>query len=172
MGELHRRLSSLGLPVEAVKTRLHGDFHLGQVLIAGSDVMLTGFGRGQGRESGPEGALHSPLKDVAGLLRSIDRSAASVARLTAERPEDLAVVEPLVDAWRAAARGAFLEGYREGIAGCPVWPTRPGDAERLITLFCLEKATQELREELASRPERIGVPIAGLLQALARPEAL
>ena len=172
VGELHRRLSSLGLPVEAVKTRLHGDFHLGQVLIAGSDVMLTGFGRGQGRESGPEGALHSPLKDVAGLLRSIDRSAASVARLTAERPEDLAVVEPLVDAWRAAARGAFLEGYREGIAGCPVWPTRPGDAERLITLFCLEKATQELREELASRPERIGVPIAGLLQALARPEAL
>ncbi len=156
--------AALGRPVTAVKTRLHGDFHLGQVLIVGSDVMLIGFG------SGPAEALHarrikgSPLQDVAGLLCSLDNAAAAaLSKLTAERPEDLKTLEPLVRSWAGVARDAFMAGYRESIAGCPVWPAEPGAAERLLALFCLEKVVQELQDALSNRPEWVQGPLERLL---------
>jgi len=81
------RVSELGRPVHAVKTRLHGDLHFGHVLVVGSDVTLIGFGFDPAGEVEARQARHSPLKDVASLLLSLDRAAASaVPRLAAEPP--------------------------------------------------------------------------------------
>ncbi len=170
--ELPARLASLGHPVEAVKSRLHGDLRLGQVLIAGSDVMLTGFGAESGHGVQPRRSKQSPLKDVASVLRSIDYAAgAALLRLAAEHAEDVSALEPFARAWGSVARTAFLGGYRERIVGSPVWPERPDDAERLITLFCLERALLEARDELSNRPGWAGIPLEGLLDLLSPPAA-
>jgi maltose alpha-D-glucosyltransferase/alpha-amylase len=164
---LPERLSALDLPVEAVKTRMHGDFHLGQVLIVGSDVVLIGFGPSPGQGVHARRSKGSPLKDLAGMLRSLDYVAATaLVKLTAERPEDLKILEPIVRAWEAVAREAFMAGYREHILGCPSWPSAPGEADGLITLFCLEGILQEVRNELASRPDGVQVPLERLLELM------
>jgi maltose alpha-D-glucosyltransferase/alpha-amylase len=164
---LPARLVDLGLPVEAMKTRLHGDFHLGQVLIVGSDVLLTGFGAGPGGASPARGSKASPLRDLASLLRSLDYAAATaLAKVTAERTGDLNTLAPLARAWGAAAGAAFMAGYRERILGCPAWPAGPGAAQRLLTLFRLEWAFHDLREELANRPDWAAVPLQALTDML------
>jgi maltose alpha-D-glucosyltransferase/alpha-amylase len=164
---LPARLVDLGLPVEAMKTRLHGDFHLGQVLIVGSDVLLTGFGAGPGGASPARGSKASPLRDLASLLRSLDYVAATaLIKVTAECAGDLKTLAPLARAWDAAAGAAFMAGYRERILGCPVWPAGPGAAQRLLTLFRLEWAFHDLREELANRPDWAAVPLQALADML------
>ena len=164
---LPTQLAALGLPVTAMKTRLHGYFHLGQVLIVGSDVMLTGFGSGPAEGLQARRTKGSPLQDVAGLLCSLDNAAAAaLSKLTAERPEDLKTLEPLVRSWSGIARDAFMAGYRESIAGCPIWPADPGAAERLLALFCLERIVQELQDALTNRPEWVQVSLERLLELM------
>jgi maltose alpha-D-glucosyltransferase / alpha-amylase len=165
---LPAQLAALGLPVAAMKTRLHGYFHLGQVLIVGSDVMLTGFGSGPAEGLQARRTKGSPLKDVAGLLCSLDNAAAAaLIRLAAERPEDdLKNLDPLARAWAGVARDAFMAGYRESISGCPVWPAEPGAAERLLALFSLERIVQELQDALTNRPEWVQVPLERLLEQM------
>jgi maltose alpha-D-glucosyltransferase/alpha-amylase len=169
---LTARLAELGLPVEAMKTRLHGDFHLGQVLIVGSDVLLTGFGAGPGGASRARGSKESPLRDLASLLRSLDyAAAAALIKVTAERAGDLKTLAPLARAWGAAAGAAFMAGYREGILGCSAWPAGPDAAQRLLTLFRLEWAFHDLREGLANRPDWAAVPLQALADLLDAPVA-
>jgi maltose alpha-D-glucosyltransferase / alpha-amylase len=165
---LPAQLAALGLPVAAMKTRLHGHFHLGQVLIVGSDVMLIGFGSGPAEGLQARRTKGSPLKDVAGLLCSLDNAAAAaLSRLAAERPEDdLKNLDPLARAWAGVARDAFMAGYRESISGCPVWPAEPGAAERLLALFSLERIVQELQDALTNRPEWVQVPLERLLEQM------
>ncbi len=163
------RLSVMGHPIEAVKTRLHGDFHLGQVLIVGSDVVLIGFGAGPGQGLETRRSKGSPLKDVAGLLRSLDYAASTaLVKLTAERPEDLKILEPLARGWESVAREAFMAGYRERILGCPAWPSAPGEADRLTTLFCLQRVLHDVRDELDNRPDWVWIPLERLLALMSR----
>jgi maltose alpha-D-glucosyltransferase / alpha-amylase len=160
-------LSATRDPVEAMKTRLHGNFHLGQALIVGSDVMLIGFGAGPTEGIEVRRSKGSPLKDVASLLRSLDYAAATaIAKHTAERSEDMKILEPLARSWETVAREAFMAGYRERILGCPSWPAAPGAAERLIDMFCLELVFREVREELANRPDWAKVPLERLLKLM------
>jgi maltose alpha-D-glucosyltransferase / alpha-amylase len=161
------RLAELGRPVEAMKTRLHGDFHLGQVLIVGSDVLLTGFGAGPSGASRERGPKESPLRDLAGLLRSLDYAlATALIKVTAERAGDLKMLAPLARAWGAEAGAAFMAGYREGIRGCPALPADPGAAQRLLTLFRFEWTFHDLRDELANRPDWAMVPLQALADML------
>jgi maltose alpha-D-glucosyltransferase/alpha-amylase len=160
-------LPALGRPVHAAKTRLHGDLHLGHVLVVGSDVMLIGFGFDPTGGAEARRIKHSPLKDVASLLRSLDRAASSaLLRLAAERPEALALVTHLVRGWQADAQAALLTGYREGIGDCPAWPSAPGESERLIALFRLDGALVEAQSNLASDNEQ-GAASLGRLVVLA-----
>jgi len=143
-------LPGLGRPVHAMKARLHGDLHLGQVLVVGSDVMLVGFGIQATGAPEARRAKHSPLKDVASLLRSLDRAASSaLLSHAAERPEELALMTPLVRVWQVDAREALLAGYREGIGDCPAWPSGPGESECLIALFRMGGALLEAQSDLA-----------------------
>jgi maltose alpha-D-glucosyltransferase/alpha-amylase len=139
--------------------RIHGDFHLGQVLVANGDAFIIDFEGEPNRPLVERRAKSSPLRDVAGLLRSFDYAAAmmvrkghvGVARTTTDQRDDL------LDAFRERASSTFLESYRaaaEGVDG--------GDEEALLDLFLIEKAAYEIGYEAANRPAWLDVPMHGL----------
>jgi maltose alpha-D-glucosyltransferase / alpha-amylase len=149
----------------AMKTRYHGNYHLGQVLVAQDDFIITDFEGEPERPIAERRIKHSPLRDVAGMVRSFGY-AASVAldQFTATRPSDRALLGPFAKAWETDTVAAFLEAYREAAAGCPSYPAEARDAERLLRLFELEKALYEVRYEIDNRPELLPIPLHGLLR--------
>jgi maltokinase len=135
--------------------RHHGDFHLGQTLWAGDDWVVLDF-EGEPARSLPERRRkRSPLRDVAGMLRSF-AYAASAANL-------LRGVE-LPSGWEARARAEFLAGYRSTID--PNLVPSGGAMDKLLAVFELEKAVYELRYELNNRPDWVKIPVAGILRML------
>ena len=135
--------------------RHHGDFHLGQTLWATDDWVILDF-EGEPARSLPERRRkRSPLRDVAGMLRSF-AYAASAAQLLRD-------VEP-PPGWEDRARSEFLAGYRETIDPNLV-PSGPS-MEKLLAVFELEKAVYELRYELNNRPEWVRIPVAGIMRML------
>ncbi len=135
--------------------RHHGDFHLGQTLWAGDDWVILDF-EGEPARSLPERRRkRSPLRDVAGMMRSF-AYAATAAEL------QRGVTPP--DGWEGHAREEFLGGYRSTVDQSLV-PT--GSAmDKLLTVFELEKAVYELRYELNNRPDWVRIPVAGILRLL------
>jgi maltose alpha-D-glucosyltransferase / alpha-amylase len=154
-------------PVDAVKTRHHGDYHLGQVLLTRNDFVIIDFEGEPARPIDERRTKHSPLRDVAGMLRSFSYAGAvALANGTAERPADRARLLPHVREWEQMAADAFLAGYREAAADCPSSPADAAAADRLIGLFYVEKALYELRYELDHRLDWVGIPVEGLLNLL------
>jgi maltose alpha-D-glucosyltransferase/alpha-amylase len=149
------------------KTRLHGDYHLGQVLVTGADFVIVDFEGEPGRGLDERRQKHSPLRDVAGMLRSFSYAAAfAFDKATSQRPQDQArVVAPLV-AWRQASVAAFLGAYRDAIRGSSAYPSDAATADALVELFVLEKTLYELRYELANRVDWVRIPLAGLAQQI------
>jgi maltokinase len=138
--------------------RTHGDLHLGQTLWAPdtSDWVLIDFEGEPARSLAERRRKRSPLRDVAGMLRSFAYavSAVEILRGTAA-PEG----------WESRARDEFLKGYRE-TAEASLLPAGEAAFQRLLTVFELEKAVYELRYELNNRPEWIHIPVAGILRML------
>ena len=141
-------------------TRIHGDLHLGQLLVSGADVAIIDF------EGEPSKALDDrrskmhPLRDIAGLIRSFDYAAASVER-TNRHPtgsDGSLRAEALLHQFRLRAEIALLEGYRDGI-GRPL----TSDEFDLLRLFIIEKAAYEIVYEVANRPDWLSTPLCGLL---------
>ena len=153
--------------VQAVKTRYHGDYHLGQVLVAKNDFILIDFEGEPGRTLQERRHKHSPLRDVAGMLRSFNYAAyTALQQATTEQPASSALLEPFARDWERQTREAFLAGYIEAIQGCPVYPQDLHTAQTLLELFVLEKAFYELRYELANRPDWVHIPLGGLYELL------
>jgi maltose alpha-D-glucosyltransferase/alpha-amylase len=153
--------------ISAVKTRIHGDYHLGQVLVAQNDFYILDFEGEPARPLAERRAKSSPLKDVAGMLRSFDYAAwAAVVGLTEANPGSADVVRSLAEAWRQATAQAFLEAYRETIAGCPSYPESEVKAGRLLDFFLLDKALYEICYEAANRPAWIRIPLKGVTSVL------
>jgi trehalose synthase-fused probable maltokinase len=147
--DLLRGLASVGSVGRRI--RHHGDLHLGQVLWAEGDWLVIDF-EGEPARSLPERrAKRSPLRDVAGMLRSFTY-AASVAGVPHTDVEE-------------RSRAEFLEGYFEGVQGTGLLPARE-TTERLLRVFELEKAVYELRYELTHRPDWVSVPVGGILRLL------
>jgi maltose alpha-D-glucosyltransferase/alpha-amylase len=145
------------------KTRYHGDFHLGQVLVVRDDFMIVDFEGEPGRDPAVRRRKSSPLRDVAGMLRSINYAAvAGVRGVATDRGEDTSALEPLARDWEARSAAAFLDGYRATIAGCASYPSEPDQAQRLLELFILEKAFYEMSYELANRPSWLRIPLEGI----------
>jgi maltose alpha-D-glucosyltransferase/alpha-amylase len=156
-------------PVTASKTRLHGDYHLGQVLVAQNDFYILDFEGEPARPLDERRAKTSPLKDVAGMLRSFDYAAWSAVLTEAEfDPSGTEIVLSLAERWRQSTEDAFLASYRETIAGCSSYPDDPGEAQRLLELFLLEKALYEICYEAANRPGWLTIPIKGVAGLLAK----
>jgi len=153
-------------PLQATKIRYHGDYHLGQVLLTQNDFVLIDFEGEPARQLAERSQKSSPLKDVAGMLRSFNYAAYSaLARIGAERPEDWAALEPLVRDWEAEVKRVFLAAYEEAVRGSGLYPT-PQSMRGLLELFVLEKAFYELRYELDHRPEWVSIPLHGILELL------
>jgi maltose alpha-D-glucosyltransferase / alpha-amylase len=151
-------------PWSVFKTRYHGDYHLGQVLVVENDVVITDFEGEPMRPLRERRLKHSPLRDVAGMLRSFNYAAYSGLReVTTDWSGDPATIEPHALAWEREVRDSFLQGYREAVTGSAAWPEESAHADRLIRLFTFEKALYELRYELDNRPTWADIPLRGLL---------
>lgn len=157
----------------ALLTRVHGDFHLGQILVAFDDVVLIDFEGEPAKSLDERRAKASPLHDVAGFLRSLDYASEVSARGeegTAARVGaglDTAQ-EAYLAAFRSRASAAFLAAYRAVLDASPHPWVAPAAFEATTLLFLIEKACYEIRYEAANRPAWIMVPIQGLLRILDR----
>ncbi len=155
------------LTLQAMKTRYHGDYHLGQVLVARDDVIIIDFEGEPSRSLAERRAKHSPLRDVVGMLRSFNYAAhAALRQATADGTCDPATFLPHVNDWERQTRAAFLEGYVEAVGNSPGYPTDPDQVNVLLELFTLEKACYELRYELDNRPDWVSIPLEGLYERL------
>ncbi len=150
----------------AHKTRYHGDYHLGQVLLQENDFVIIDFEGEPARSLEDRRRKHSPLRDVASMLRSFEYARWHALRRASKSDEELARFAPLALAWEQAARTAFLGAYDAAVSGAGVYASL-AEARGLLDLFVLEKALYELRYELGSRPEWAVIPLQGVL-ALAR----
>ncbi|MEP7068392.1 MAG: putative maltokinase, partial [Usitatibacter sp.] len=146
-----------------VKTRYHGDLHLGQVLVAQDDFIIVDFEGEPGRCIAERRAKSSVLRDVAGMLRSFSY-AAHAAMLRREPGADAsgAGAEPLAQ-WERDASRHFLAGYITAAQGLASMPHDQASFTALVDLFLLEKALYELRYEIANRPDWVGIPARGLV---------
>ena len=149
------RTISHGGPVGRV-IRHHGDYHLGQVLWAGNDWVVLDFEGEPARSLSERRRKRSPLRDVAGMLRSF-AYAASASELTNGVPAP--------PGWEERARGEFLAGYF-GIVDRSLVPPGEEARQKLLAVFELEKAVYELRYELNNRPDWVRIPVAGIARLL------
>lgn len=157
--EARARIAKLAsAPPAAVKTRHHGDYHLGQVLATRDDWMIIDF-EGEPLRSLPERrAKRSPLRDVAGMLRSFHYAA------HAARPETVPV--EVAEKWSETACGAFLDRYLAVAAGAPFLPAGAADRDALLAAFVLEKVLYEIDYELNNRPAWLPIPLRGFLRVM------
>ena len=149
-----------------LKSRYHGDYHLGQVLVKDNDFVIIDFEGEPARSFEERRAKGSPLRDVAGMLRSFNYARWSALRRVAQSPEEADKLAAPARAWEQATRDAFLKGYADALAG-PGLQGAPLDAE-LLSLFELEKALYELRYELNNRTDWVQVPLHGVLSLIQR----
>ncbi len=149
------------------RTRIHGDYHLGQILRAKNDFVILDFEGEPARSLEERRRKQSPLKDVAGMLRSFSYAAfAGLARFAQRRPEAARNVEPWAQLWANAVSTAFLSGYRQIIAADPTLLPEPAIAQSMLDVNLLEKALYELQYELNNRPDWVRIPLAGILAPL------
>ena len=158
------------LTPRAMKTRYHGDYHLGQVLVAKDDVIIIDFEGEPSRSLAERRVKDSPLRDVVGMLRSFDYAAhAALRQATADGTCDQASLAPQLDDWKRQSRAAFLDGYVAAAGASPGYPADPDQTKVLLELFALEKACYELRYELDNRPDWVEIPLGGLRDLLSLP---
>jgi len=150
--------------------RVHGDYHLGQVLHSSSKFVIIDFEGEPARPIAERRAKQSALKDVAGMLRSFDYAAHS-ADLDplgdAIHPTSGAGRRaPLVDSWRSRVQERFLSGYLATAGRAQFLPETSDQFSKLLKVYLLEKAIYELQYELNSRPEWVGIPLGGIKRLL------
>jgi maltose alpha-D-glucosyltransferase/alpha-amylase len=158
-----------GIRPGALKIRCHGDYHLGQVLRADGDFVILDFEGEPARSLEERRRKQSPLRDVAGMLRSFDYGAyAGLFRFTNDRPDDFDRLEPWAALWQAWTSAAYLRAYLDTAAGAPFLPADPGQLDALLDFFMLDKAFYELLYELNNRPDWVRIPLRGILALLDR----
>jgi len=152
------------------RIRVHGDYHLGQVLWTGEDWLLLDFEGEPLRPLAERREKQSPLKDVAGMLRSFDYAAQAVGLENTGAP-DAAARGGWAAAWSQWTGAAFLQGYLVAISGTGLLPDGAAARDVLLDAFLLDKAFYELVYELNNRPDWVGVPLAGIAAIAARQPA-
>jgi maltose alpha-D-glucosyltransferase/alpha-amylase len=167
--QLRDELSALPakIPDGLLAMRVHGDYHLGQVLWDEGDFYLLDFEGEPSRSLHERRARQSPLKDVAGMMRSFGY--ASYARLAAwqdRQPEDANRLWPWARFWEASVTSLFLRSYQAGANSAQFLPQEPAALDALLRFFLIEKAVYELQYELNNRPAWVFIPLAGLAALL------
>ena len=166
------RRSRLLEQVAALKTetyqvwriRVHGDYHLGQILRVKSDFVILDFEGEPARPLSERRAKQSPLKDVAGMLRSFSYAAySSLINYATRRADDIAKLEPWAQFWEHCVSAEFLRAYREAAQGATFLPVDDSDFRRLLNVFIIDKALYEVLYELNARPTWVRIPLMGVL---------
>jgi len=155
--------------ITAMRTRIHGDYHLGQVLYTGKDFIIIDFEGEPARPISVRRLKQSPLRDVAGMLRSFHYAVSTtLLEQTADiRPEDLAAFGPWARVWYLWVSAAFLNAYGAVAGQGAFLPQTQEERQVLLDAYLLEKVLYELRYELNSRPDWVNVPLQGLLDLVA-----
>jgi maltose alpha-D-glucosyltransferase/alpha-amylase len=167
---LERIRATVRLELVASKIRVHGDYHLGQVLWCEGDFVILDFEGEPARPIAERRLKQSPLKDVAGMIRSFSYAAYAglFVHTTARRAErsEFDRVEPWARIWQSTAASAFLRAYFATAAGALFIPAVEGQRDALLQFFVLDKALYELDYELNNRPEWVRIPLQGIFDLL------
>ena len=146
------------------RMRIHGDYHLGQVLQVKTDYIILDFEGEPARPIEERRRKLSPMKDVAGMVRSLGYAAYSgLIAYTARRPEDWNSLEPWARLWERSMGGEFLRAYRNTAQNASFLPPSDEGFRRSLAVFLLDKALYELSYELNNRPAWVRIPLLGIL---------
>ena len=150
--------------VKAVKIRVHGDYHLGQVLCVKNDYVILDFEGEPARSLAARRSKYPALKDVASMLRSFSYAAiGALLAYTARRPDDLERLRVWAILWERWTSAAFLRAYLVTAGDASFLPLEKSSLRRLLEAFLLDKALYELRYELNNRPSWVRIPLSGIL---------
>ncbi|MFB6317839.1 maltose alpha-D-glucosyltransferase [Saccharicrinis sp. FJH54] len=153
--------------MRASKLKIHGNYHLGQILFTGKDFMITDFEGEKERTLSARNLKYCPLKDVANLLRSFHYAVyMGFETYSSRMPEHAAFLEPWRDIWHNAVRDTLLKSYLETAGNASFIPDVPHQTDILLTLFTIEKAVDEAVYELENRPEWLHMPLNGLRKVI------
>ena len=156
--------------IEGARIRIHGDYHLGQVLWTGKDFVVIDFEGEPIRPLSERRLRRSALRDVAGMLRSFHYASAAALRRASLQGigtgTDAQVLERWVRFWHRWVSVAFVQGYQEGIGKASFLPDDPAERQILLDVYLLEKAVYELGYELANRPDWADIPAEGILDLI------
>lgn len=154
-------------PIDAMRIRFHGDYHLGQVLYTGSDFMIIDFEGEPARPLIERRAKTLAMRDVAGMIRSFQYAA--YAALFGQvsgvptKPEMTNAVESWARFWTAWISATYLKGYFETAGKAQFVPGNPEERHRVFDAFLLQKALYEVAYELNNRPDWVRIPLRGIL---------
>jgi maltose alpha-D-glucosyltransferase / alpha-amylase len=159
----------LRVKVSAVRTRIHGDYHLGQVLWTGKDFVIIDFEGEPVLPLGERRIKRSPFTDVAGMIRSFHYAAHTALQRESEalaRKGHTRTLDPWAEFWYRWVAAVFLGSYLEAADGAPFVPKDRTQLEVLLSTSLLNKAVYELRYEANNRPDWIHIPARGILDLL------
>jgi maltose alpha-D-glucosyltransferase/alpha-amylase len=155
--------------IDACLIRCHGDYHLGQVLNTGKDFVIIDFEGEPARPLTERRLKRSPLRDVAGMIRSFHYAGYAALfnrEMGGVRAEDQQALEPWARYWAEWSTVAFLKGYLEAAEGAVFLPSPQEDLALMLDAFRLDKAMYEMRYELDNRPNWLRIPLKGVLDMM------
>ncbi len=163
---LAREKRLLDRKTNAAKIRIHGDYHLGQILYTGKDFVILDFEGEPARPLSERKLKRSSLRDVAGMMRSFQYAAYSALWQPAMRTEDVPFLERWADLWYRQMSSVFLQSYLQTTAGAIFVPQNADDLQILLEAYLLDKAVYEIGYELNNRPDWVVIPIRGIKHIL------
>jgi maltose alpha-D-glucosyltransferase/alpha-amylase len=164
-----RQRRVLDRKITGLRLREHGDYHLGQLLYTGRDFMVVDFEGEPARPLGERRLKRSPLRDVAGMLRSFHYASVTALMRGRIRPEDMRAVEIWAQSWYRWVALIFLKAYVAALGDAPLLPKTNEERIVLLDTHLLDKALYELLYELNNRPEWASIPLRGILGLLREP---
>jgi maltose alpha-D-glucosyltransferase/alpha-amylase len=163
---LAREKRLLDRRTNAAKIRIHGDYHLGQLLYTGKDFVILDFEGEPARALSERKLKRSALRDVAGMMRSFQYAAYSALWQPAMRKEDVPFLERWADLWYRQMSSVFLQSYLNTTTGAIFIPKTSEDLQIMLEAYLLDKAVYEIGYELNHRPTWVVIPIRGIKDIL------
>jgi maltose alpha-D-glucosyltransferase / alpha-amylase len=163
---LAREKRLLDRKTNAAKIRIHGDYHLGQLLHTGKDFVILDFEGEPARPISERKLKRSALRDVAGMMRSFQYAAYSALWQPAMRTEDVPFLERWADIWYRLMSSVFLQNYLQTTTNAVFVPNNFDDFQILLEAYLLDKAVYEIGYELNNRPDWVVIPIRGIKHIL------
>jgi maltose alpha-D-glucosyltransferase/alpha-amylase len=160
----------VGQKLQGARIRCHGDFHLGQVLFTGKDFVIIDFEGEPERRLSERRLKRSPLRDVAGMLRSFDYASQTILLRVASivQKEEYPTFQKWAQLWWRAVSAQFLGAYLAAVGNASFASKDTRELNLMLSTFLLEKAVYELGYELNNRPDWVRVPLAGIIHVLDR----